>query len=209
MLALDTSGGELLVALVDIDAGGAPAGLAEAGGRHQDRVIAAIGEVVGQEGLGGVDAIAVASGPGSHTGLRVGLATAEGLAFARRLTIYPLSSLAVAAHRARIESGVVVAVVDAGRGRIHAQRFEAGPGWRHPVGNPLLTTLEDLDAGGLVSGEPALMAGAADGGRAVAPLWPGSDALAAAVIEAVGAGRAVAYHELKGDYGELSMETRP
>jgi tRNA threonylcarbamoyl adenosine modification protein YeaZ len=210
VLAIDTTGGELLIALVDT--GGGPslvAGLAEAGGRHQDRVISAITEVVGAAGLGDLDAIAVARGPGSHTGLRVGLSTAEGLAFARRLEIYPLSSLAVAAHRARLDSGTVLAMVAAGRGRVHAQTFDCGAGRRGAAEAAVVVQVRDLDAGAMVAGEAVLLAQAADLGYAVAPIVPGPDALAAATIEAAGDSAAVAYDELRGEYGELSMEQVP
>ena len=96
ILALDTSGLELVVALVAD--GELLAGRTVPGPRHQDQVIELITDVAGDR-LAVLDAVAVAQGPGSHTGLRVGLATASGIAFARRLPIYPLSSLAVAAQR--------------------------------------------------------------------------------------------------------------
>ena len=210
VLAVDTSGGELLIALVDTGGEAGPAaGLAEAGGRHQERVIAAITEVVGATGLSELDAIAVANGPGSHTGLRVGLSTAEGLAFARRLDIYPLSSLAIAAHRARLDSGTVLAIVAAGRGRVHAQPFDCGAGRRIPAEAAVVVQVRDLDAGAMVAGEAVLLAQAADLGYGLAPSVPGPDALAAATIEAAGDGAAVAYDELRGEYGELSMEQVP
>jgi tRNA threonylcarbamoyl adenosine modification protein YeaZ len=208
VLALDTSGGELLVALVDPDAG-MLTGLAEPGARHQERVVEAIVEVVGPSGLADVDAVAVVRGPGSHTGLRVGLATGEGIAFARHLQIYPLSSLAVAAHRSRLESGAVTALVNAGRGRVYRQRFEIGGGRRHPIGEPSLARAVDLTGTDTLSGEPSVLALAAAPGAVVAPQLRGAEALTAAVIQAVGEGASVAYHEIRGEYGELSMEQTP
>ena len=77
ILALDTSGTELVVALTD--GGKQVSGLVLAGPRHQDQVIEAIDTVAGDH-LKALDAVAVAVGPGSHTGLRVGLSTASGLA---------------------------------------------------------------------------------------------------------------------------------
>ncbi|MDP9325387.1 MAG: tRNA (adenosine(37)-N6)-threonylcarbamoyltransferase complex dimerization subunit type 1 TsaB [Candidatus Dormibacteraeota bacterium] len=208
VLALDTSGGELLVALVDPEVG-MLVGLAEPGARHQERVIEAIVEVVGASGLASIDAVAVVRGPGSHTGLRVGLATGEGIAFARHLRIYPLSSLTVAAHRARLGSGAVTAVVSAGRGRVHAQRFDVEGGRRDPIAEPLLASVGSLTGAGLLSGEASLMTQAAAAGASVAPQVPGGEALAAAANQAVGDGAGVAYHEIRGEYGELSMEQTP
>jgi tRNA threonylcarbamoyladenosine biosynthesis protein TsaB len=197
ILALDTSGTELVVALVD--GGKQVSGLVRAGRRHQDQVIEAIDTVAGDH-LKALDAVAVAVGPGSHTGLRVGLSTASGLAFARRLPIYPLSSLVVAAQRAPAEAGHVVAVVAAGRGKVYVQPFDrAGDGLR-PAGGRRLESLEAVaGSGAVVAAEPALLArlGGAPGGRG------GAEALSAAVSQTVGAGKAVNYDQLRGDYGEF------
>jgi tRNA threonylcarbamoyl adenosine modification protein YeaZ len=200
ILALDTSGLELLVALVAD--GEELLGRALPGPRHQDQVIQVIGEVAGDR-LAGLEAVAVANGPGSHTGLRVGLATASGIAFARRLPIYPLSSLAVAAQRAPAETASVIAAVAAGRGRVYVQPFErAGNGYR-AAADRHLETVEALAAraaeGITVAAEPALLAQLGH---------PASDrsgvrALTAAVVEAVGAIQPVNYDQLRGDYGEF------
>src|SRR5579859_3981039 len=115
ILAVDSSGGELLVALAE--GPDVLAGLVREGSRHQDYILDAIAEVTGGR-LGDVDAIAVTRGPGSNTGLRVGLSAAAGLAYARRLHIHPISSLEVAAQRAPDGEGALTAVVAAGRGRV-------------------------------------------------------------------------------------------
>lgn len=189
--------------LLDASAPGSPllGGVAAAGARHQETIVEAIRDLVGP-GMDEIDAVAVARGPGSHTGLRVGLATAAGLAFGRRLAVYPLSSLAVAAHRARLDAGSVLAVVAAGRGRVHVQAFSCAPGRRNVEGAPGLTRLEDVIGPAMMAGEQSIVAAAADRGLAVAPQNLGPDALAAAAAEAVEAGGGVEYDELKGDYGD-------
>ena len=198
ILGLDTSGQELVVAL--IEDGALVGGKVVPGPRHQDRIIELITEVAGDR-LGVIDAVAVARGPGSHTGLRVGLSTASGIAFARRLPIYPLSSLAIAAHRAGDAAGQVLAVVGAGRGRAYIQPFDCDVAVRRPEGERRLENLADWDALGLpVASEPALLTtlpATAPGDRT------GAEALAAAMIEAVGAGERVNYDQLTGDYGDL------
>lgn len=200
ILALDTSGVELVVAL--IDDGAAVAGRVGPGPRHQDQIIDVITDVAGDH-LAGLEAVAVTRGPGSHTGLRVGLATASGIAFARRLPIYPLASLAVAARRAPNQPARVVALVAAGRGRAHVQEFDrVGDGYLGTA-ERRLETLEAVEAlaanGAIVGAEPALLAqlGGAPPGRT------GVEALTAVVAEAVGAGNAVNYDQLKGDYGDF------
>jgi tRNA threonylcarbamoyladenosine biosynthesis protein TsaB len=69
-----------------------------------------------------LDAIAVGAGPGSFTGLRIGLATAKGLAFAAGRPLWVVSSLAALAAGSGT-LGVVVAVLDARRGQVFAGAF--------------------------------------------------------------------------------------
>ena len=59
-----------------------------------------------------IDAIAVSIGPGSYTGLRIGLSTAKGLAFARKLPVLPVPTMAVMESVARqtIKSDVVLMI---------------------------------------------------------------------------------------------------
>jgi tRNA threonylcarbamoyladenosine biosynthesis protein TsaB len=68
---------------------------------------------------GDVEAIALAVGPGSFTGIRTGLATAKGWATAMGTPIFMVSSLAVMASA--IERGT--AILDAGRGEFYAGRY--------------------------------------------------------------------------------------
>lgn len=77
-----------------------------------------------------LDAIAVGAGPGSFTGLRIGMATAKGIAFAARKPLWAVSTLAALAHDGATYlaneqlfpylDGVVVAVLDARRGEVFA-----------------------------------------------------------------------------------------
>jgi tRNA threonylcarbamoyl adenosine modification protein YeaZ len=199
ILALDTSGVELLVALVD--QGGLVDGLVSPGPRHQDRIIELIAQVAGDR-LGSLDAVAVARGPGSHTGLRVGLSTAAGIAFARRLLIHPLSSLVVAAQRAPDLADDVLAMVGAGRGRAYVQPFTCQGSIRTAVGERRLETVAEVNAeSALVAAEVALS------GQLLRPPAAldrtGAEALAAAVLQAVGAGERVNYDQLTGDYGDF------
>ncbi|HXA42375.1 MAG TPA: tRNA (adenosine(37)-N6)-threonylcarbamoyltransferase complex dimerization subunit type 1 TsaB [Candidatus Solibacter sp.] len=198
ILALDTSGGELLLALIDGER--MVTGMARRGTRHQDHVLEAIAEVAGGR-LGDIDAIAVARGPGSHTGLRVGLSAAAGLAYTRRLHIYPISSLDIAAQRAPDGHGLVTAMVVAGRGRVFAQDYERDGSQRRPRGDRALLRIEDAGNGGRhPSAEPDLMETIAPG--SAAEMRGGAEALAAAVIQVADGVEGVNYDQLKGDYGE-------
>lgn len=83
-----------------------------------------------------LSAVAIGAGPGSFTGLRIGMATAKGIAFAARRPLWAVSSLAALADDALHElasaqllvhaDGVICAVLDARRGEVFAGCFRHG-----------------------------------------------------------------------------------
>ena len=76
--------------------------------------------------LGDVTLLAVGLGPGPFTGLRVGLATIEGLAFATGLPVVGVSgldALAVAAARADVSAREIAVFLDGARGEVFAARY--------------------------------------------------------------------------------------
>ena len=73
-----------------------------------------------------LDAIAIGAGPGSFTGLRIGMATAKGIAFAAGKPLWAVSSLAALAHDAsRVPDAVIVSVLDARKGEVYAGCFDS------------------------------------------------------------------------------------
>jgi tRNA threonylcarbamoyladenosine biosynthesis protein TsaB len=72
-------------------------------------------------GWGDLDAIAVGVGPGTFTGLRIGVATARGLAHARGIELRPVSSLAALA--AAIDAELRLPLIDAKRGELFAALY--------------------------------------------------------------------------------------
>lgn len=107
----------------------------------------AVAQLWARTGLsaGELNAIAVAIGPGSYTGLRVGLALAKGIALGQKLPLIGVPTLdIVAAAVPRLETDLVV-LAQAGRSRLWAGQYSwnGKRGWE-PVGDPMLTQWEDL-----------------------------------------------------------------
>jgi tRNA threonylcarbamoyladenosine biosynthesis protein TsaB len=109
---------------------------------HATRLLPMVAELLTAAGAGweSIDRIAVGVGPGTFTGLRVGVATARGLAQSRSIPLVAVSSLAALAAealtaRVPVAPGGrgaapsdVLAVIDARRGEVFAAAFERGDG---------------------------------------------------------------------------------
>lgn len=113
---------------------------------HQERLATLTGEVMATAGLefSALDRIAVTAGPGSFTGLRVGLAFAKGLALALGIPCVGVGTLQALAASAPAPGAdeVVAVVVDGGRGQVWLQTFGADGALTEPEG------LEPQAAGG-------------------------------------------------------------
>ena len=102
--------------------------------------------------LGQVELLAVAAGPGSFTGLRVGIAAMQGLAMATGLRIVPVSALDALARAAGSGLGPVATWIDAQRGQVFATLFDE-TGREALVGPSSMTPLETLTSWTEVAGE--------------------------------------------------------
>src|SRR5579863_1291740 len=128
-LVTDTSGRQGSVALVCAGEGADHVEFigeaALAGGAFSAQLVPQIAALLSQHGFGksDVDAFVVVSGPGSFTGLRVGLAAIKALAEILHKPIVPVSLLEVIALASRRE-GKVFAALDAGRGEVYAGTYE-------------------------------------------------------------------------------------
>ena len=74
--------------------------------------------------LADVDAIAVARGPGSFTGVRIGVAAAKGFAWGREIPCYGVSTLEAMARSAACLGGVICCCMDARRAQVYNAVFE-------------------------------------------------------------------------------------
>ncbi|MEM6719133.1 MAG: tRNA (adenosine(37)-N6)-threonylcarbamoyltransferase complex dimerization subunit type 1 TsaB [Bacteroidota bacterium] len=72
-----------------------------------------------------IDAVVVGKGPGSYTGLRIGVSAAKGLCFASDIDLLAIESLEVLAHAINITEGVIVPLLDARRMEVYSAVFDA------------------------------------------------------------------------------------
>ena len=127
LLALDTAFEACLVGVVDGDR--VVTRSIDAGRTHAEHLMGLIAEAMSEAGLafGDLDRIAVTTGPGSFTGVRIGIAAARGLALVNRTATVGVTTLAVHAEEARRLLGAkpVLAVIAAGRGELYGALFAA------------------------------------------------------------------------------------
>lgn len=100
---------------------------------HQERLAGLVRDAVAEAGGGFdvLDRIGVTVGPGSFTGLRVGIAFALGLGAALDRPVVGVSTLDALAACAP-SAGLVAAVIDARRGQVYARLFRDGAPWPRP-----------------------------------------------------------------------------
>ncbi len=96
-----------------------------------------------------IEGLVVGTGPGSFTGLRIGLAVAQGLSLAHQIPIYPVSTLLNVAAACQAATQVLV-ILDARMGEVYTQRFEhtflgddKGQRW-HPLGEAAVVRPENV-----------------------------------------------------------------
>jgi len=72
-----------------------------------------------------LDGVCVGKGPGSYTGLRIGVSAAKGLCFANDLSFMAINSLEILAQSQTIDSGVIIPLIDARRMEVYSAVFDA------------------------------------------------------------------------------------
>lgn len=93
---------------------------------------------------GDIQAVAVAAGPGSFTGVRIGVAAAKGFAWGRELPCYGVSTLEAMARGLGAWEGWVCPVMDARRSQVYNALFRAEQGVLTRVAEDRAIAMEDL-----------------------------------------------------------------
>lgn len=127
ILALETATGACTVAVV-ADGNVLAEVTLQVPRAHSARLMPLIAQMVADSGIAktDLDGIAVGIGPGSFTGLRIGLATAKGLAYALDKPCAGVSTLKAMAFGTGAQIGLVVPMLDAKRGEVFTAIYAAG-----------------------------------------------------------------------------------
>jgi len=158
LLALDTSTRLAGIALYDGERGLIAENLWHSANQHTVELMPRVDQLLRQAGARPSDlqAVAVALGPGSFTGLRVALAAAKGLAIAGGAILLGIPTLDVTAYPHSHQDLPVLALLQAGRGRVCWALYGHGPsGW----GVQAPYRISSLDAMVAALSEPVLIAG--------------------------------------------------
>lgn len=174
---------------------------------HSRRLMPAIAYLLAGLGIapGEVEGYAVTLGPGSFTGLRVGLSCVQGLALASGRPCLGVSALDVLGARGRGTAPHVVALVDGGRGEVYGAIYGPGGTTAGARAAPLAEVLRDVPAGAAFVGSGAERHREAILALVEGPLFPDrspwlAGTLARMAEPELAAGRGVAPSELRPLY---------
>jgi tRNA threonylcarbamoyladenosine biosynthesis protein TsaB len=99
--------------------------IAEEGYSHAERLHVFIEAIIKEAGitLNDLSAIAVSQGPGSYTGLRIGVSAAKGLCYALDIPLIAVDTLQALASQVTISSGLIIPMIDARRMEVYSAVF--------------------------------------------------------------------------------------
>lgn len=101
--------------------------IAEQGYSHAEKLHVFIEEVLLEASVQFSDlkAVAVSQGPGSYTGLRIGVSAAKGLCYALNIPMIALDTLSVLAHQIQVKQGLIIPMIDARRMEVYSAIFDS------------------------------------------------------------------------------------
>ncbi|MGN7810607.1 tRNA (adenosine(37)-N6)-threonylcarbamoyltransferase complex dimerization subunit type 1 TsaB [Flavobacterium sp. 22076] len=101
--------------------------IAEEGYSHAEKLHVFIEEAIAESGVSiqDLNAVAVSQGPGSYTGLRIGVSAAKGLCYALNIPLIAVDTLQTLASKAKISEGKIIPMLDARRMEVYSEIFNA------------------------------------------------------------------------------------
>ncbi len=136
--------------------------LLDCGLGHSKTILVQIDQVLGNAGLTrkDIDYIATTVGPGSFTGIRIGVSTAKGLAQSTGIGLIPLSTMDALAYNSAAPDGTVIAcVLDARRQQVYNALFEMRGGRPERLCEDRALAIEELGEELAVKNKPVLFVG--------------------------------------------------
>jgi tRNA threonylcarbamoyladenosine biosynthesis protein TsaB len=115
--------------------------IAEEGYSHAEKLHVFIEEVIKEAGITVQDlaAIAVSQGPGSYTGLRIGVSAAKGLCFALNIPLIAVDTLQTLASQANVSEGKIIPMLDARRMEVYSAVFNTALEIERPIEAEVIT----------------------------------------------------------------------
>jgi tRNA threonylcarbamoyladenosine biosynthesis protein TsaB len=108
---------------------------ADQGYSHAEFLHVFVDEILKEAGVAFKDlaAVAVGQGPGSYTGLRIGVSAVKGWCFTLDIPMIAVDSLTILAKKVTIEKGVIIPMIDARRMEVYCSIFNAQHEVIHPI----------------------------------------------------------------------------
>lgn len=99
--------------------------IAEVGYSHAERLHVFIEEIMQESGIAFNDlsAVAVSQGPGSYTGLRIGVSATKGLCYALNIPLIAVDTLQILASQVKVSEGLIIPMIDARRMEVYTAIF--------------------------------------------------------------------------------------
>jgi tRNA threonylcarbamoyladenosine biosynthesis protein TsaB len=145
ILAADTSTSINTVALCDDERIVAET-IVDCGRLHSERLLATVDWVLAEAGIGidQVDALAISIGPGSFTGVRVGVATWKGLALGKNLPLVPVPTLDAMTRLGAFSNGLVCPLLDARMKEVFGAVYRFASATRTKLSEDLVCPIDAL-----------------------------------------------------------------
>lgn len=114
---------------------------AELGYSHAEKLHVFIEEILAEAKVAFKDlsAIAVSQGPGSYTGLRIGVSAAKGLSYALQIPLISIDTLSILANQVQQSDGIIIPMIDARRMEVYSAIFNANKEMIREVKAEILT----------------------------------------------------------------------